>query len=106
MRRAELGLVASRDADLCILTSDNPDCESPEAIIAEIASYFASDSCPYIAITDREAAIKHALSISQHGDIILLAGKGHENYQLINGVRKPFSEADIIKKYCETYEKV
>ena len=106
MRRAELGLVASRDADLCILTSDNPDCESPEAIIAEIASYFAPDSCPYIAITDREAAIKHALSISQHGDIILLAGKGHESYQLINGVRKPFSEVDIIKEYCESYEKV
>ena len=106
MRRAELGLVASRDADLCILTSDNPDYESPEGIIAEIASYFAEDSCPYIAITDREAAIKHALSISQHGDIILLAGKGHESYQLINGVRKPFSEVDIIKEYCNTYEKV
>ncbi len=103
MRRAELGLVASRDADLCILTSDNPDNEPPAAIIAEIASYFTTGSCPYIAITDREKAINHALSISKSGDIILLAGKGHENYQLICGVRKPFSEAEIIQKYCESY---
>ena len=103
MRRAELGLVASRDADLCILTSDNPDNESPTAIIAEIASYFSVGSCPYIAITDRKEAIQHALSISQEGDIILLAGKGHEKYQLICGVRKEFSEADIIKEYCDSY---
>lgn len=106
MRRAELGLVASRDADLCILTSDNPDNEPPAAIIAEIASYFTAGSCPYVAITDRKEAIEYALSISQLGDIILLAGKGHETYQLICGKREKFSEAEIIKEYCENYEKV
>ena len=106
MRRAELGLVASRDADFCILTSDNPDNEPPAAIIAEIASYFTTGSCPYVAITDRKEAIQHALSISERGDIILLAGKGHENYQLICGKREKFSEAQIIKEYCESYEKV
>lgn len=106
MRRAELGLVASQDADLCILTSDNPDNEPPAAIIAEIASYFTAGSCPYVAITDRKEAIEYALSISQEGDIILLAGKGHENYQLICGKREPFSESQIIKDYCENYEKV
>lgn len=106
MRRAELGLVASQDADLCILTSDNPDNEPPAAIIAEIASYFTTGSCPYVAITDRKEAIEYALSISQLGDIILLAGKGHENYQLICGKREKFSEAEIIKEYCENYEKV
>ena len=106
MRRAELGLVASRDADFCILTSDNPDSEPPAAIIAEIASYFTTGSCPYIAIADRKEAIEHALSISERGDIILLAGKGHENYQLICGKREKFSEAEIIKEYCENYEKV
>ena len=98
MRRAELGLVASRDADFCILTSDNPDNEPAAAIIAEIASYFTAGSCPYIAITDRKEAIQHALSISKRGDIILLAGKGHENYQLICGKREHFSEADIIRE--------
>ena len=105
MRRAELGLVASRDADFCILTSDNPDYESPSAIIAEIASYFTAGSCPYVAIADREKAIEHALEMSQQGDIILLAGKGHENYQLICGKREHFSEADIIARYCENHNK-
>ena len=106
MRRAELGLVASQDADLCILTSDNPDNEPPAAIIAEIASYFTAGSCPYVANTDRKEAIEYALSISQQGDIILLAGKGHENYQFICGKREPFSEVQIIKDYCENYQKV
>ena len=105
-RRAELGLVASRDADFCILTSDNPDREAPSAIIGEIATYFTNGTCPYMAITDRKKAIEYALSHSRKGDIILLAGKGHESYQIICGVREEFSESDIIKKYCEQYQTV
>lgn len=104
MRRAELGLVASRDADFCILTSDNPDNEPPAAIIGEIASYFTAGTCPYVAIPDRRKAIEYALGISKKGDIILLAGKGHETYQLICGVRESFSEADIVKEYCSKAE--
>ena len=100
MRRAELGLVASRDADFCIITSDNPDNEPPSSIIGEIASYFTAGSCPYIAIADRKKAIIYALENSEPGDIILLAGKGHETYQLICGVREHFSEAEIIAEYC------
>lgn len=102
MRRAELGLVASRDADFCIITSDNPDNEPPSSIIGEIASYFTAGSCPYIAIPDRKKAIIYALENSEPGDIILLAGKGHETYQLICGVREHFSEAEIIADYCYT----
>lgn len=101
MRRAELGLVASRDADFCIITSDNPDNEQPTTIIGEIASYFTAGSCPYIAIPDRKKAIIYALENSEDGDIILLAGKGHETYQLVNGVREHFSEAEIISEYCQ-----
>lgn len=101
MRRAELGLVASRDADFCILTSDNPDSEPPSAIIGEIASYFTAGTCPYVAIPDRRKAIEYALENSTNGDIILLAGKGHETYQLICGVREEFSEAQIIEEYCK-----
>jgi UDP-N-acetylmuramoyl-L-alanyl-D-glutamate--2,6-diaminopimelate ligase len=104
MRRAELGLVASRDADFCILTSDNPDNESPSSIISDIASYFTSGSCPYVAIPDRKKAIEYALSHAQKGDIILLAGKGHESYQIICGVREKFSEAQIVQEYCESVE--
>lgn len=100
IRRAELGLVASRDADFCILTSDNPDNEPPSAIIGEIATYFTNGTCPYIAIADRRKAIEYALSHSQKGDIILLAGKGHEAYQLICGVREDFNEAEIIRQFC------
>ena len=101
MRRAELGLVASRDADFCILTSDNPDNEPPSAIIGEIAAYFTAGTCPYVAIADRKKAIEYALDYSKKGDIILLAGKGHETYQLVCGVRESFSEADIITEYCK-----
>ena len=103
MRRAELGLVASRDADFCILTSDNPDNESPWSIIGEIASYFTAGTCPYVAIPDRQKAIEYALENSRKGDIILLAGKGHETYQLICGVRESFCEADIVAQFCENY---
>ena len=101
MRRAELGLVASRDADFCILTSDNPDSEPPSAIIGEIASYFTAGTCPYVGIPDRRKAIEYALENSKKGDIILLAGKGHETYQLICGIRESFSEAEIIEEFCE-----
>lgn len=104
MRRAELGLVASRDADFCILTADNPDNESPNAIISEIASYFTAGTCPYVAIPDRRAAIEYALDNSQSGDIILLAGKGHESYQIICGVRQEFSEARIVEEYCRAHK--
>ena len=106
IRRAELGLVASRDADFCILTSDNPDNESPLGIISEIAVYFTSGTCPYIAIPDRREAIEYALKNSEKGDIILLAGKGHESYQMIKGKRESFSEADIIKEFCSQPEMV
>ncbi len=105
MRRAELGLVASREADMCIITSDNPDNESPMSIIGEIASYFTVGSCPYTAIPDRKKAIEYALRTSEAGDIILLAGKGHENYQLICGKREHFSEAEIIENYIPVMEK-
>jgi UDP-N-acetylmuramoyl-L-alanyl-D-glutamate--2,6-diaminopimelate ligase len=106
IRRAELGLVASRDADFCILTSDNPDNESPLAIISEIAVYFTSGTCPYIAIPDRREAIEYALKNSGKGDIILVAGKGHESYQTIKGERVSFSESGIIREFCEQYQTV
>lgn len=106
IRRAELGLVASRDADFCILTSDNPDNESPLGIISEIAVYFTSGTCPYIAIPDRREAIEYALNNSEKGDIILLAGKGHESYQMIKGKRESFSETEIIKEFCNQYQPV
>lgn len=102
-RRREMGEVAARQADLCILTSDNPDTEPPEDIIAEIAAAFAlPGSCPYLAIPDRVDAIRHAVRLARPGDMILLAGKGHEEYQLIDHRRVPFSERDIL---CDAVKK-
>ena len=95
MRRPELGKVAAELADLSILTADNPDIEPVDRIIADIAAEY-TDPDSYVAIPDREAAIEYAVEIARPGDIVLLAGKGHEDYQLINGRRIPFSEREIL----------
>jgi len=94
-RRAELGSTASALADFCIVTSDNPDYEPPEDVIAEIMRYF-NTKCPHEVIPDREAAVRAAVRMSRPGDIVLFAGKGHETYQLIRGKKVPFSEREII----------
>ncbi len=98
-RRAELGSAASALADYCIITSDNPDFEAPEAIITEIMQYF-DPKCPHETVTDREEAVRRAVRMSRPGDIILFAGKGHETYQLIEGKKVPFSERSIICDEC------
>lgn len=100
-RRAELGSVGASLADLCILTSDNPDAEDPEKIIDDIASQFTEGSCPYIRIPDRAEALRYAVSIAREGDVFLLAGKGHETYQLIFGQKLPFSERAILTEAAE-----
>ena len=73
-----------------------------EYIIAEICGGFNEQS-KYKIIKDRREAIEYAICNSQKGDIILLAGKGHETYQLICGVRESFSEAEIVAEFCENY---
>lgn len=96
VRRAQMGAVAAKYADFSILTSDNPNTEDPQAIINEIAIQYDENS-PYIAISDRKEAIEYALEIAKNGDIVLLAGKGHEKYQLINGKNEYFCEREIIE---------
>lgn len=100
-RRAELGEAAGRYADLCIITSDNPGHEPPEDIINEIARYVRKEGCEYQKFVDREEAIKYAYSIAKENDIILLAGKGHETYQLIKKEKIPFSEKKIVNELLE-----
>lgn len=96
LRRAELGRVASELCDFCIITSDNPDNESPEQIIDDIAAAFRDDGCPYVKIPSRREAVLYAVRNARKGDIILFAGKGHENYQLICGKREYFCERETI----------
>ncbi|MBQ8862367.1 MAG: UDP-N-acetylmuramoyl-L-alanyl-D-glutamate--2,6-diaminopimelate ligase [Clostridia bacterium] len=99
MRRRELALAADELADICIVTSDNPDFEPPEEIIGEIAEYISPKKC--FCITDRAQAVRCALEMAERGDFLLFAGKGHEEYQLICGKKLPFSERELIKKYAE-----
>lgn len=96
MRRGELGAVASELADYCILTADNPDNEPVENIIKDIEKGFVKNACPHISIPSRREAVLHAVKIAQSGDIVLFAGKGHEEYQLVNGKKEPFCERDTI----------
>lgn len=95
IRRKELGDVAAKECDLCILTADNPDFEDPLNIIADIAKSFEESECEYLVEPDRKKAIEMAVQIAKEGDMIIFAGKGHEEYQLIKGERVPFSERDI-----------
>ena len=91
-KRPLMGQAAERLADVVIVTSDNPRSEDPLEIIAQVS---AGINKPHFAEPDRRVAIERAIAMAQGGDIVLLAGKGHEDYQEINGVRTPFSDAAI-----------
>lgn len=105
VRRAQMGAVAAEYADFSILTSDNPNTEDPQAIINEIALQYGENS-PYVSIPDRKEAIEYALRIANEGDIILLAGKGHEKYQLINGKNEYFCEREILENHINKIKMV
>ncbi|MBQ4137287.1 MAG: UDP-N-acetylmuramoyl-L-alanyl-D-glutamate--2,6-diaminopimelate ligase, partial [Clostridia bacterium] len=96
IRRKELGDVCAKYADFCIITSDNPDFEDPEAILSDIEQSFIGKATPYVKIADRAQAIQYALKNACVGDVILLAGKGHERYQLIEGKQVHFDEREVI----------
>ncbi len=93
-KRPLMGAVASRIADAVIITSDNPRSEDPQAIIAEIAE---GVSGKHEQIADRRRAIAHALAAARRGDIVLIAGKGHERYQEIQGVKRRYSDAAVVR---------
>jgi UDP-N-acetylmuramoyl-L-alanyl-D-glutamate--2,6-diaminopimelate ligase len=97
-RRRDLAEAAAYRADLCVLTADNPADEPVDDIIREIDSHFPPDGCPRIHEPDRETAIRMLVEQAEAGDIILLAGKGHETYQLIGTRRVPFSEREILEE--------
>ena len=102
-RRAELAHAASNLADLALVTSDNPDFEPPEDVIRDILASW-DGGAPYIAVPDRAEAVREAVRLSEPGDIVLFAGKGHETYQLICGERMPFSERELILDECAQIE--
>lgn len=100
-RRFEMGEVSGKLADFTIITSDNPRYEEPEAILDDIESAIAKTGGNYLKITDRKEAIAYAIHHGQPGDVIVLAGKGHEDYQEIRGVKYPMDERVLIKEILE-----
>jgi len=94
-KRAVMGQVAAREADLAIATSDNPRTEDPDRILDDIEEGF--EGVAHVRITDRREAIARALALVQPGDTLLLAGKGHETYQVVGTERLPFDESIIVR---------
>jgi len=95
-RRFEMGEVSSKLADLTIVTSDNPRNEEPEAIIEDIVTGVKKADGKYVTITERPAAIRYAIENAKEGDVIVLAGKGHEDYQEIKGKKYHMDERELV----------
>lgn len=99
-KRGEMGAIAAKYSDRVVVTSDNPRYENPEEIIADIkAGMDLKGRAKSLFITDREEAIRSALLMAQPGAIILIAGKGHETYQIINGVKRDFDDRKVVQNY-------
>ncbi len=94
-RRFEMGEISSRYADLTVVTTDNPRYEKPEDIILDIISGVKKSDGKYISIVDRKEAIRYCIENAQEGDIIIIAGKGHEDYQEICGVKHPMDDREM-----------
>ncbi len=105
-KRPLMALVACEHSDRIIFTSDNPRSEDPQVILQEMeAGVPVHQKRKYVCIADRREAIKTACSISEEGDIILVAGKGHEKYQEIKGVRNEFDDKKILNEMFELFQK-
>lgn len=100
-RRYEMGEVSSRLADLTVVTSDNPRNEEPMDIINDILVGVHKADGAYVTIPDRKEAIAYCMKNAQDGDIIVLAGKGHEDYQEIKGVKHPMDERVLIQEILQ-----
>lgn len=100
-RRYEMGEVSAKYADFTIITSDNPRDEEPQAILDDIKSAVEKAGGAFIDIIDRKEAIRFAIMNAKEGDVIILAGKGHEDYQEIRGVKHHMDERDLIREILE-----
>lgn len=100
-RRYEMGEVSGRLSDFTIITSDNPRFEEPQAIIDDIITGIKKTDGKYIDICDRKEAIRYAIRHGQPGDVIILAGKGHETYQEIRGVKYDMDDRVLIREVLE-----
>lgn len=95
-KRPKMGRVATDLSDVVVVTTDNPRTENPEEIIKEILIGTVGSKADVVTVTDRTEAIKHALSLAKPGDTVLLAGKGHETYQVIGKERVHYDEREVV----------
>jgi UDP-N-acetylmuramoyl-L-alanyl-D-glutamate--2,6-diaminopimelate ligase len=98
-KRPIMGRIAATGADLPIVSSDNPRTEDPDAIIDDVVQGMGTSD--FLRIADRRAAIARALAEARPGDTVLLAGKGHETYQVVGTVKQPFDEREIVAGMLE-----
>ncbi|ANW99429.1 UDP-N-acetylmuramoyl-L-alanyl-D-glutamate--2,6-diaminopimelate ligase [Thermoclostridium stercorarium subsp. thermolacticum DSM 2910] len=103
-KRPQMGKISGEIADFTIITSDNPRTEDPMAIIRDIEEGIKQTDGQYIIIEDRTEAIRYAMSIAKEGDIIVLAGKGHETYQIFKDKTIHYDEREIVKEILESME--
>ena len=102
LKRPLMGGIAKRESDVAIVTSDNPRSEDPRAIMeAVLGGMDAAGGAKVEAIEDREAAIRRAIEIARPGDTVVIAGKGHEAYQIVGARRLPFSDVDVARRAME-----
>ena len=104
-RRYEMGEIAGKYSDYCIITEDNNRFEEFDDIAKDILVGMSKTDCEYIIISDRKEAIKYCMEHAQDGDIIVLAGKGHEDYQEIKGIKQPMDERVVIKEILDEINK-
>ena len=104
-KRPIMGEISGRLADFTIITSDNPRTEDPQKIVDQIEAGIKKTKGNYKVIVDRVEAIKEAIKMANKRDLIVLAGKGHEPYQEINGVKHPFDERIIVNDLIEELSK-
>lgn len=99
--RALMGETAGRYADFSIITSDNPRTEDPASIVADLEAGIKPTGGDYICIVDRREAIEYAIMNARPGDVIILAGKGHETYQIFKDKTIHFDERDVVREALE-----
>ncbi|MFZ5975480.1 MAG: UDP-N-acetylmuramoyl-L-alanyl-D-glutamate--2,6-diaminopimelate ligase [Bacillota bacterium] len=98
-KRPLMGEIAGRYCDFCVITSDNPRTEQPMDIINDIIEGMRRTACEYVVIENRLEAIEYTLKQARNGDVVLLAGKGHEDYQEIHGVKFHFNDKEIVEEF-------
>ena len=96
-----MGEIAGRLSDYAVITSDNPRTEDPDKIVLDIEEGIKRTNCPYKIIVDRREGIHAALEMAEKDDIIVIAGKGHETYQIFKNETIHFDDVEVVKEFLE-----